>query len=307
MNWALAFARSSRVLSRWVLAFGLIFVGCTEECVDQFDCRKVQSKSPLTCEDGRCVVKTTLPMLPTFTQPDAGRPDGGTPVATDGGRPELVPGAFTARLSGGQLIPPHATTATGTLTAALELTDAGPMFSWALSVTNTVPAALALGFGAQAGRIPTSTLPLTGDAGVVALTRAQAEQIAAMRASIIATPDLRGQIVPRGAFVGFTQLTSSDGGYGGGGQIVFLTDGGFIPTAGLYDFDWSEAGPVQFAAALQGSAPLLILSRTGGLGATGTFSPLSLLTGLTDAGIVVYGFGADGGTVFRGDLSLSLR
>lgn len=300
------------------------FAGCSEECVDQFDCVKIASKSTLTCEDGRCVVKAVVPMLPSFVM-DAGRPgDGGSTVGGDGGVPQgrVVPGEYQARLSGGQLVPPVSTMASGNATVTLSVDDAGvATLGWALTFSGLTPTNAVLMVGAPAGRSLFNVV-LLSDGGVtspftgsVSLSRTQAQAVSAFRTSFVLTTatrptgELRGQIVPKGAFVGFTQFVkASDGGYGGGGQLVLETDGGFLPVTGAFDFDWTESGPVASASVNQGGPPIFQLplnaSRTG---SAGSFDPFALLLMLRDAGVVVSGADADGGVVFRGDLGLSLR
>lgn len=307
------------------LVLALSLLGCNEECVDQFDCLKVASKTTLTCDDGRCVVKATLPTLPSFVTPDAGRADGGV-VAGDGGtRPgRVIPGDYAARLSGGQLVPPVTTMASGAATVRLDQDDAGQTsLSWSLSYTNLAPTNAVLMVGAPAGRSVLNLVVLNDGGianpfvGTVALTRAQAEAVSAFQTSFVLTSaaqrtgELRGQIVPRGALIGFTQLVrSGSGGYGGGGHLVLESDGGFIPVAGSFELSWPESGPVASAAVSQGGtgAPILQLPlNASATGSAGTFEPLALLLTLSDAGVFVTGRSADGGEVFRGDLSLSLR
>ncbi|MDX2009527.1 MAG: CHRD domain-containing protein [Myxococcaceae bacterium] len=297
--------------------------GCNEECVDAFDCAKVPSRVPLTCDDGRCVAKTTLPMFPSFGGMDAGRRDGGVDGgASDGGAPEVAlrPGEYTARLSGGQLVPPVATSAAGSAQATLVVDDAGvATLSWSAMVMNATPVGATLLFDAPAGRSGAGPLVVSDGgslSGTLALTRAQAAAVSTNRASlVIATTErpaggLKGQLAPRGALVGFTQLVrAANGQYGGGGQLV-LEFMGMFPTAGGYDFEWPESGRVTSAALVQGagSTPLLALELNGSrTGASGTFEPLPLLLMIRDGGLFVTGTGADGGEVFRGDLSLSLR
>lgn len=315
---------------RWLLSAWLLIglSGCPEECVDQFDCLRVPSKLPLTCDDGRCVVKTSLPMIPSFVIPDAGRPDAGAGggASGDGGLPvgRLLPGEYTARLSGGQLVPPVTTTASGQATATLLVDDAGlSTLSFSVTLQNVTPTNVVLMTGAPAGRTVFSFLPLDGGvaspfAGATRLSRAQAEAVSAYRAAFLVTSvgrpmgELRGQLVPRGAFVGFTQFVRSDtGGYGGGGQLVLETlDGGFIPQLGSFDFDWTESGPVASAVITQGGGgpPIVTLPLNAtATGSVGSFDPLALLFNLRDAGIAVVGTGLDGGERFRGDLGLSLR
>lgn len=320
------FDRSSAMLRGLVVAaLGVLAVsGCNEECVDQFDCAKLASKSALTCEDGRCVVKTVLPTLPSFVT-DAGRPptDGGSMVSGDGGVSQrIIPGEYQARLSGGQLVPPVGTMATGAATAILTLDDAGvSTLSWTMTFAGLTPTNAVLMVGAPAGR-SVFNLALLSDGGVsspfsgaIPLSRAQAQAVSAFRSSFLLTSaarptgELRGQLIPKGALIGFTQFVkASDGGYGGGGQLVLETDGGFIPVAGAFDFDWTESGPVASASVNQGGPAIIQLplnaTRTG---AAGSFEPFALLVMLRDAGVVVTGTDADGGVVFRGDLGLSLR
>ncbi|MBM4778446.1 MAG: CHRD domain-containing protein [Archangiaceae bacterium] len=313
---------SSRLVAA---ALVLVVTGCNEECVDQFDCVKIASKSPLTCEDGRCVVKTTLPMIPSFAVPDAGRTDGGAPVTGDGGiQPgRVVNGDYQARLSGGQLVPPVTTMASGNATATLSTDDAGvSTLAYSMTFMNVAPTNAVLMFGAPAGRSVFNIVPLNDGgvtspfAGSVRLSRSQAEAVSAFRSSIVLTSatqplgELRGQIIPRGAFIGFTQFTKTGGGYGGGGQLVLEVDGGFIPVAGSYELNWAESGAVASASVSQGGtgAPILQLPLNAtATGSAGTFDPLTLLFMLRDAGVYVTGSSADGGEVFRGDLSLSLR
>lgn len=314
---------------RRLAAVGVVvgLLGCNEECVDAFDCAKVSSKIPLTCDDGRCVAKTTLPMFPSFTGMDAGRRDGGVDAGTlDGGQPVLPlrPGDYTARLSGGQLVPPLTTTAAGSAQATLAVDDAGvATLAWSATVMNATPISATLRFDAPAGRIGTGSLVVSDGgslSGTVVLSRQQAAAVSTNRAAlVIATTDaptggLQGQLAPRGAVVGFTQLVrTSTGQYGGGGQVVIELTGtppNVFPTAGAYDFEWPESGRVVSAALVQGAAstPLLSLeleaSRTR---ASGTFEPLPLLLMIRDGGLFVTGTGVDGGEIFRGDLSLSLR
>lgn len=301
-----------RALLLILLALG----GCNEECVDQFDCLKVGSKSTLTCEDGRCVVKT---VLPTISLPMPTR-DAGVSVS-DGGLPpaRLVPGEYVARLSGNQQVPPVGTTATGTATFVLRATDAGTSLTYSLT-TDAAPVNVALMLGTPAGRQSTSflrlndggvTLPFTG---ALELTQGQALAISRSQAAIIVTSaarpfgEIRGQIVPKGAALGFTQLVrSSDRQYGGGGQLILETDGGFIPIVGSYFFDWTESGPVAAAALTQsgsGSALLPLPLNATRTGSAGSFDPLSLLLMVRDAGVIMIGTHADGGEAFRGDLTL---
>ncbi|MBL8918507.1 MAG: CHRD domain-containing protein [Myxococcaceae bacterium] len=301
----------------------LALPGCNEECVDQFDCAKLVSKSALTCEDGRCVVKTMLPTFPSFPT-DAGRPatDGGA-QANDGGLPaRIVPGEYQARLSGGQLVPPVSTMATGSATAVLTVDDAGvSTLGWTITFTGLTPTNAVLMVGAPAGRSLFNVLLLSDGgvsspfSGAVPLTRPQAQAVSAFRSSFVLTSatrpagELRGQLIPKGAFIGFTQfMKASDGGYGGGGQLVLETDGGFIPVSGAFDFDWTESGAVASASVNQGGPPIIQLplnaARTG---AAGSFEPFALLVMLRDAGVVVSGDDDDGGLVFQGDLGLSLR
>lgn len=309
---------------RPLLVLGLLLAGCTEECVDQFDCLKIASKSALTCDDGRCVVKTRLPTLPSFGVPDGGRPASDAGASGDGGvRPaSIIPGEYVARLSGGQLVPPVATAASGAATVTLTRDDAGvSTLAWAMTFTGIAPTNAALLVGAPAGRSTTSFLRIS-DGGVTSpftgslpLSSTQAEAVSAFRASFVLTSatnpfgELRGQIVPKGSIIGFTQFArAADGQYGGGGHLVMETDGGFLPLIGHYDFAWPESGQVGSASITQGGAPLLPLGvGASGTSATGTFEPLTLLLQLRDAGIFVTGAGADGGEVFRGDLGLSLR
>ncbi|MCA3013004.1 MAG: hypothetical protein INH41_11485, partial [Myxococcaceae bacterium] len=153
-------------------------------------------------------------------------------------------------------------------------------------------------------------------AGNLTLSPAQAAAVSTNRASlVIGTAErpagaLKGQLAPRGALVGFTQLVrASNGQYGGGGQLV-LEFSGMFPTAGTYDFEWPESGRVGAAVLSQGpsSPPLLTLALSEGrTRAVGAFEPLPLLLMLRDGGLFVTGTGADGGLVFSGDLSLSLR
>jgi hypothetical protein len=310
---------------RRLVAFGVVvgLLGCNEECVDEFDCVKVSGRVALTCDDGRCVAKTTLPMIPSFTGMDAGRRDGGVDGGPgDGGAPSLPlrPGDYAARLSGGQLVPPLTTTAAGSAQATLLVDDAGVVtLAWSATVMNATAISASLSFDAPAGRAGVSEVRVWDGgtlAGSVTLTRAQAAAVSTNRASlVIGTSEnpaggLKGQLAPRGALVGFTQLVrASTGQYGGGGQLV-LEFSGMFPTAGSYDFEWPESGRVTSAALVQGAAntPLLPLelnaSRTG---AAGTFEPLPLLLMIRDGGLFVTGTGVDGGEIFRGDLSLSLR
>lgn len=290
--------------------------GCPEECVDQFDCLKIESKLPLACDDGRCVVKTTLPMIPSFVVDSGVRTDAGSPV--DGGE-SLRLGQYDARLSGGQLVPPLSTAASGSGGAVLRRTDAGTLqLLWSIFPTGTTVTSTSLGLAASAGRVPAQVVPLAdGGAaiGSVALSEAQGLQLSSLRGSLILgsttnpSGEVRGQLVPRGAFVGFTQFVQrrDGGGYGGGGQLVIETDGGLIPLAASYDFDWSESGPVAFAAVTQGAAPLLVLAlNSTQTGAQAAFNPL-VLASLRDAGVLVVGVGGDGGVIFTGDLALSFR
>lgn len=309
-----------------VVALILVLCGCNEECVDQFDCVKIASKSQLTCDDGRCVVKTMLPTLPSFVT-DAGRPssDGGSGVVGDGGLPtgRVIPGEYQARLSGGQLVPPITTMASGQATVTLATDDAGvSTLSWMLTFANVSPTNAVLMVGAPAGRSVFNIVPL-GDGGIASpfsgsrtLSRVQAEAVSSFRASFVLTSatqpfgELRGQIIPKGGFIGFTQFVKTGGGYGGGGQLVLQTDGGFIPSAGSFDFDWTESGGVANASINQGGtgAPILQLPLNAmATGSAGSFDPLALLLMLRDAGVYVTGSHADGGEAFRGDLGLSLR
>lgn len=298
-----------------VIVSSLLAISCTEECVDQFDCLKVSTKQTLTCDDGRCVVKTALPsfMLPTPR-------DSGTVTPSDGGLPtaRLVPGEYTGRLSGAQLVPPVTTTGAGTVTATLGLSDAGASLSWSINVTNLTPTNVALMVGAPAGRQTTTFLRLNDGgvplpfSGTMPLSSATAQAISGAQASIIVTTaarpfgELRGQLIPKGAILGTSQfIRSRDGQYGGGGQLLLETDGGFLPVAGSFQFDWSESGPVANAAVSQlGSALLPMPLNAAKTGSSGTFEPLALLVMLKDAGIAVVGTDSDGGEVFRGDLSL---
>lgn len=307
-----------------VLAVSLSILGCSEECVDQFDCLKISSKSTLTCDNGRCVVKSTLPTFPSLGPADAGRPDAGT-INSDGGvQPaRVIPGDYTARLSGGQLVPPVTTTASGQATATLAQNDAGASLSWSMTFTNLVPTNAVLMIGAPAGRSVFNFIPLNDGgitspfSGTVSLSRAQAEAVSAFRTSLVLTSagqplgELRGQVVPKGSLIGFTQFVrTSNGQYGGGGQVVLETDGGFIPVAGSFEFNWTESGPVASASVSQGGTGAAILPlpiNATGTGSVGTFEPLTLLLMLRDAGVYVTGSSADAGEVFRGDLSLSLR
>ncbi len=309
------------------------FTSCSEECVDQFDCVKVNSKQTLTCADGRCVVKTTLPTLPSFGGggPDAGRDAGTSP---DGGAPDgpVVPGVYVARLTGGQLVPAVQTQASGAGQFTLSVTDAGTSLAWAISVTGVAPTGAALMLGAVSAR-NTQTLAVLTDGGVTSpiigsapITRAQAQAISAYRAALIvssaANPggELRGQLLAPGllaAPIVFTRV--SNGQFGGGGHFLlqFPPDagaGGFaLPTAGSYDLDWTESGRVVEATVNRGpveagGATLLTLSLTPSrTGALGSFEPLALLLGLSDAGVSVSGRGADGGVAFTGAFNLSLR
>lgn len=87
-------------------------------------------------------------------------------------------------------------------------------------------------------------------------------------------------------------------------------DGGFIPVTGSYELNWTESGAVASASVSQGGTgtPILQLPlNSTATGSAGTFDPLTLLFMLRDAGVYVTGSSADGGEVFRGDLSLSLR
>lgn len=298
--------------------------GCNEECVDQFDCAKVASKSPLTCDDGRCVVKTMLPMFPSFGGMDAGRRDAGVDGGgSDGGQPELPlrQGEYTARLSGGQLVPPRSTMMSGTVQASLVADDAGVLtFTWSAMVMNGTATGASLVFGAPAGRTGASSLVVfDGGAslgGTLTLSREQAAAVSTNRAAlVVATADqptgaVKGQLVPRGAVAGFTQLVrASNGQYGGGGQLV-LEFTGMFPTAGSYDFEWPESGRVTSAALVQGGTNQVLLPLELGMsrtGAAGTFEPLPVLLMIRDGGLFVTGSLADGGEAFRGDLSLSLR
>ncbi len=309
-----------------VLVVSLSVLGCSEECVDQFDCLKISSKSTLTCDDGRCVVKSTLPTFPSFGPMDAGRGGGaGGGTSGDGGvQPRrVIPGDYTARLSGGQIVPPVTTMASGQATVRLSQDDAGTSLSWSMTFTNLVPTAAVLMVGAPAGRSVFNFVVLNDGgitspfAGSVPLSRAQAEAVSAFGTSLLLTSaaqragEIRGQIVPRGSIIGFTQFVRrSTGQYGGGGQLVLETDGGFIPVAGSFEFDWTESGPVASASVSQGGTgdPIVPLPLNAtGTGSAGTFDPLSLLLMVRDAGVYVTGNSADGGEVFRGDLSLSLR
>lgn len=307
-----------------LLVVALSMLGCAEECVDQFDCLKISSKSTLTCDDGRCVVKSTLPTFPSFGPMDAGRSDAGSPTGDGGVQPaRVIPGDYVARLSGGQNVPAVTTMASGQATARLSQDDAGASLSWSMAFTNLVPTAAVLMVGAPAGRSVFNfvvlndggiTSPFTGS---VALSRSQAEAVSAFGTSFVLTSatqrtgELRGQIVPRGSIIGFTQFVrKSNGQYGGGGQLVLETDGGFIPVAGSFEFNWTESGPVVSASVSQGGTgdPIVPLPLNAtGTGSAGTFDPLSLLLMVRDAGVYVTGNSADGGEVFRGDLSLSLR
>ncbi len=298
-----------------LIVLSLSAISCTEECVDQFDCLKVSTKQTLTCDDGRCVVKSSLPsfMLPTPR-------DAGTVTPSDGGLPtaRILPGDYTARLSGAQLIPPVTTMGTGTVAATLAVSDAGASLSWTINVTTLTPANVALMVGAPAGRQTTTFLRLNDGGvplpftGTIPVSSATAQAISGAQASIIVTTaakpfgELRGQLVPKGAILGTSQFVRSrDGQYGGGGQLLLETDGGFIPVAGSFQFDWSESGAVANAAVSQLGTPLLPLPLDAAkTGSAGTFEPLALLVMLRDAGLVVVGTDQDGGEVFRGDLSL---
>jgi hypothetical protein len=205
-----------RIALLWML---LGLAACNEECVDQFDCLKLGSKSFLTCEDGRCVVKTTVP---TFSLPMPAR-DAGTPVS-DGGAPapRVIPGDYVARISGSQQVPVVLTTGSGTATVTLRASDAGTYsIAYSVSVTGVQPVNVALMLGAPAGRQSTTFLRLN-DGGVPAplvgtleLSRGQAETLSGAQSAIIVTSaarpfgELRGQVIPRGAFLGFTQLVRS--------------------------------------------------------------------------------------------------
>lgn len=298
-----------------IAVLALTSLGCSEECVDQFDCLKVSSKQTLTCQDGRCVVKMSLP---SFSLPTTPR-DAGTVVTSDGGLPSarVVPGEYTARLTGAQLIPPVTSAATGTVSATLTASDAGAAISWSINVSNLTPVNVALMVGAPAGRQTTTflrlndggvPLPFTGSAAV---PLSLAEAISTSQTAIIVTSaakpfgEVRGQLVPKGSILGTSQFTRRDGQYGGGGQLLLETDGGFLPVAGSFQFDWSESGAVEGAAITQLGATLLSLPlNVTKTGAAGTFEPLALLVMLRDAGISVVGSAADGGEVFRGELSL---
>lgn len=305
-----------------LLCLLLGLTACNEECVDQFDCLRLGSKTLLTCDDGRCVVKMTAP---TFNLPMPVR-DAGTPPVTDGGAPtpRLVPGDYTARISGSQQVPPVMTMGSGTATVTLRASDAGTYsIAYSVSVTGVQPVNVALMLGAPAGRQSMTFLRLNDGGvpvplvGTLDLSRTQAEAISGAQSAIIVTSatrpfgELRGQVIPRGAILGFTQLVRSrDGQYGGGGQLVLETDGGFIPTAGSFLLDWTESGPVANAAVTRGGTNTPILSlplNAARTGAEGTFDPFSLLLMLGDAGVSIVGSQADGGETFRGDLSLSLR
>jgi hypothetical protein len=297
----------------------LAALSCSEECTDQFDCLKVASKSTLTCDDGRCVVKSTFPAFPSLGPTDAGRGDGG--LGGDGGvQPgRVIPGNYVARLTGGQLVPPVTTTANGQLTATLVQSDAGTSLSWAITYANLVPTNAVLVIGAPAGRNGSTFIPLSDGgitspfSGTLPLSRTQAIEISAFRTSVVLTSatqplgELRGQLVPRGSLIGFSQFVrASDGRYGGGGQLVVETSGGFIPVAGSFEFNWAESGPVTSASVNQSSEAALLplpLSATG-TSSSGSFEALTLLMKLRDAGISVTGLASDGGEVFRGDLSL---
>jgi hypothetical protein len=305
----------------------LFAAACAEECVDQFDCTKIPSKNPLVCEDGRCVVRTSLPAFPNFGPlpmdagpPDAGRSDAGPQPDSGAESVPIRSTALSGRFSGGQMVPPLVTAGSGMVTAALEVEDGGTFrLTYALSVSNLESQALTLMFGATAGRNGNDVLSLSdaGLSGALPLSRMRAEAVVRFRSALIVTgasqgsPSVRAQLVPRGAFTGFTQFARAlDGQYGGGGHIILASpDGGMIPTLGTFDFDWRESGRVASASVNQGPGSSLIdlplnSTRTG---SSGEFSPLALVLMLRDAGIFVTGTGFDGGEVFRGDLSLSLR
>lgn len=326
----------TEALALFAVPFVFLASGCTQECVDLFDCA---DKAKETGQAMTCVANKCTPATPSNTgggagggggetgggaggggeEEDAGTGGGGgeEDAGTGGGGGVVVPPLdFVASLSGAQAVPVSSSTETGSGTFTLtDQGDGGFEFAW--NVTHTLTGAVTGEFNLDLAGFPGRPWFSIADAGspVIGSRIIPAAEFGQVLAGATflslqqgsATEEVRGQIVPAGHdfWAARLDLAAPSTTTFGGAQLLVPLDGGAVIYAGGWtlDVDATQAS-IQQGGAAETNGPVVVDLTLQGNAASGTFPQATLIAGDTDGGLYVNVRTTDAGDgLLRGQLT----